>query len=61
MTDDKRFLRIGEVKRITTLSKSTIRRLELQNKFPKRHKLAQKVAAWDYEELIKWMEEKKND
>jgi prophage regulatory protein len=57
--EDKRFLRIGEVKRLTTLSKTTIRRLEIQGKFPKRYKLAQKVAAWDYEEILLWMEDKK--
>jgi len=56
---EHRFLRIGEVKRLTTLSKSTIRRLELQNKFPKRYKLAEKVAAWDYNEILEWMESKK--
>jgi prophage regulatory protein len=58
-TTSRRFLRIGEVKHITSLSKTTIRRLEIQGKFPKRYKLAEKVAAWDYEEIIKWMEEKK--
>jgi predicted DNA-binding transcriptional regulator AlpA len=54
-TETKRFIRIGEVKHLTSLSKTTIRRLELQGKFPKRYKLAQKVAAWDYGEVIKWM------
>jgi prophage regulatory protein len=56
---ERRFLRIGEVKHLTTLSKTTIRRLELQGEFPKRYKLAQKVAAWDYDEIIQWMESKK--
>ena len=54
-----RFLRIKEVKHITTLSVATIRRLELQGKFPKRYKLAEKVVAWDYDEIIEWMESKK--
>jgi len=57
--DTKRFLRIGEVKHMTSLSKSTIRSLELKGKFPKRYKLAQKVAVWDYGEVVKWMEEQK--
>jgi prophage regulatory protein len=60
MTNEKtRFIRIGEVKRLTTLSITTIRRLELQGKFPKRRKLAEKVAAWDYQEVVNWMESKK--
>ena len=57
----KRFVRLHEAINICGLSRSTIRILELSGKFPKHVKITDKIIGWDYEELIAWCEQQKNN
>lgn len=56
----KRFIKFHEVSYMTTLSRSSIRRLEQMGKFPKRINIGDKSRGWDYEEVIAWMASRKN-
>ena len=55
----KRFIRLREVINICGLSRSTIRILEMDGKFPKHIKITDKVIGWDYEEVLSWCEQRK--
>jgi len=58
--NSKRFVRLRELINITGLSRSTIRILELSGKFPKHIQISDKAIGWDYEEVIAWLEQRKN-
>jgi len=58
---DLQILKINEVVKIVKLSASTIKRLELLNKFPKRIMLSEKTYGWTKGQLDKWIEDKIND
>ena len=49
------FLNIKEVVKLTRLSVSTLRRLELSKIFPKRHKISPKRVIWIEQEIRDWM------
>lgn len=49
-------LTVEDVVYLTTLSKSSIRRLELLGKFPNRTKLPNNRVGWLYPELISWID-----
>ncbi len=50
------FLRIGDVCKLTTLSKSYIYRLQAEGQFPKSFQLAPKVSVWTGENIRQWMQ-----
>jgi prophage regulatory protein len=58
---EHKLIKMKEVKRITTLSRSTIHRLESQGSFPKRYELSSRVSAWDYNEVLEWIEKTKKN
>ena len=49
-------LRVSEVSRLTTLSRTTIWRLERAGTFPSRRKLSANAVAWLLEEVERWIE-----
>jgi len=55
----KRLIRLHEVINICGLSRSTIRILEMDGKFPQHIKITDKVIGWDYEEVLAWCEQRK--
>ncbi|MBT4793167.1 MAG: AlpA family phage regulatory protein [Halobacteriovoraceae bacterium] len=55
----EQILSIKEVEKLTHLSRSTIRRLEIENEFPKRTKLGKARVGWFETEIIAWIEELK--
>lgn len=52
-------LKIREVTRITTISRSTIDRLEVAGKFPRRVNLTAGRVAWRHSEVSIWMAQRK--
>ena len=54
-----RFLRVKDVQRLTTLSRSTLWKLEREGKFPKGHTLPALPAAkvWLESDVLRWMRE----
>lgn len=56
-----RAIRIVDVSRLTSMSRSTIwRRLREDNSFPSPFKIAPGITAWDEREILKWIEAKKS-
>lgn len=55
----KRFLTIADVIMMVALSKSSIYRLLDAKLFPKSIPLSPRRIAWDYDDIIEWMELKK--
>lgn len=51
----KTVIRLPAVKGKTTLSKSTILRLEAEGKFPKRVRLGENSTGWYEEEINEWL------
>jgi prophage regulatory protein len=51
----KRLIRKPEVRKITGLSDSTIRRKELEGEFPKRIRLGPNSVGYDYDSVIEWV------
>jgi prophage regulatory protein len=51
-----KFLRIGQVKQLTGLSRMTIYRLELAGEFPKRRQLSKNSVAWLDTDIDRWAE-----
>lgn len=51
-----RFLRITDVSRITTLSKSYIYSLVAKGQFPKSFQIAPKVSVWTEASVREWMQ-----
>jgi prophage regulatory protein len=50
------FLRIQDVSRLTTLSKSYIYRLQAEGQFPKSFQIAPKVSVWTAGSVLEWMQ-----
>ena len=53
-----RVIRLDEILRITSLSRSTIRRLELAGRFPGRLTLSPGVIGWLESDIIDWLKER---
>jgi len=53
-----RFIKIGQVSEITTLSRATIYRLIKQNKFPAQVKLSERSSGWVEQEVMEFLENK---
>lgn len=51
----KPVIRLPAVKGKTTLSKSTIHRLEAEGKFPKRVRLGENSTGWYEDEIDEWL------
>lgn len=51
----KPVIRLPAVKSKTTLSKSTIHRLEAEGKFPKRVRLGENSTGWYEDEIDEWL------
>lgn len=52
------FLRIGDVSRLTTLSKSYIYRLQAEGLFPKSFQIAPKVSVWTEASIRDWQDQR---
>jgi predicted DNA-binding transcriptional regulator AlpA len=50
------FLRIQDVARLTTLSKSYIYKLQAEGQFPKSFQMAPKVSVWTADSIREWMQ-----
>lgn len=57
MTSTK-IIRLKELEKLIGLSKTTIGRLELLGKFPKRIKLTDKLVDWKEKEILEWIIQK---
>lgn len=55
----KRFIRKPAVREITSLSDSTVRRLELAGEFPRRVKLSKSAVGWIEADVLAWVEARK--
>lgn len=51
-------LRIGRTVALTGLSKSTIRRLELEGRFPRRVRLSERLVGHSAAAVFRWIEER---
>jgi predicted DNA-binding transcriptional regulator AlpA len=56
----KKYGKFSTVREITTFSRSNIDRLEKQGKFPKRIKISANRVVWDLDEVLLWLETKRN-
>jgi prophage regulatory protein len=56
-----RIIKKPVVREITSLSDSTVRRLELAGDFPRRIKLSKSAVGWDEREVLAWIEARKNE
>ena len=54
----KRFYRLKDVIRVTSLSRSTIYRYMDEGLFPKQIEIAPKIVVWIESDIQKWMSEK---
>lgn len=52
-----KLIRIGEVSKLTTISKSHIYTLARQGKFPKPRKISVNTSVWLQSEILQWMED----
>ena len=59
--DACQLLRISEVKKLTTLSKSTIALWVAQQKFPKPLTLSATVKVWKLSDITKWVDKRISD
>ena len=55
MTED-RFIRMKELTAVVGLSKSTIYKLIIDNKFPQQVKVTQRTSAWRLSTIMNWMD-----
>lgn len=53
-----KFIKLNDVVKVTSLSKSTIYRLVAENDFPRQVPLGGKSVAWVESEIEEWMKEK---
>jgi prophage regulatory protein len=51
-------LRLPDVKRRTGLSRGTVYRLMLQGRFPRPHKLSDRLSAWNEADIDSWLASK---
>jgi prophage regulatory protein len=58
VSQDDRFLRMPEVKKLTGLSRAHIYYLAQQGSFPKPYKLGEKASGWLNSQVIAWMQSK---
>jgi len=56
-----RAIRREELLRLVQLSDSTIYHMEKHGEFPKRFALTARCVAWDYDEVIAWLQAKKDE
>jgi len=55
-----RLIRFSEVRQICGLSRSSLWRLQKENKFPQSKKISARACAWSLAEILDWIETKKN-
>jgi len=55
-----RIIKKPAVREITSLSDSTVRRLELVGEFPKRVRLSKAAVGWIEAEVLAWVESRRN-
>ena len=55
MSTMKRTLRRPELKQLVPLSDSTIYEMEKRGEFPRRFALTQRCVVWDYDEVVAWV------
>ncbi|WP_454838339.1 helix-turn-helix transcriptional regulator [Pseudomonas mohnii] len=63
-TQDKQpieFIRLPEVKKLTSLSTATIYRMAVSGKFPRQVKLGDQAVAWIKSEVLAWNQQKVDD
>lgn len=53
----KLYYRINDLSEILSIGKSTIWGLMKEGKFPQSIKISQGVTAWDSEDILKWVDE----
>lgn len=56
-----RVIRREELLEIVQLSDTTIYTLEKRGEFPKRFALTQRCVVWDYDEVIAWLQARKDE
>jgi len=56
-----RIIKKPAVREITSLSDSTVRRLELDGQFPKRVRLSKSAVGWIESEVMAWVEARKSE
>lgn len=49
------FINANQVRELTTLSKSSVDRMEANGRFPQRIKVGERSVAWDLQEVTEWM------
>ena len=52
---EDRLIRLPEVRRLTGLSKSTIYRMQSENRFPQRVYCSERGVAWHLREIMDWI------
>ena len=58
--NNRKLIKLPEVKELTTSSSATIYRLMKKGAFPKQIKLAERSSAWFLGEINDWIETKRN-
>jgi prophage regulatory protein len=58
--NNRKLIKLPEVKELTTFSSATIYRLMKKGAFPKQIKLAERSSGWFIEEIYDWLENKRN-
>ena len=58
--EDTRIIKVDEVQKLTSLSRSTIWRLENTGKFPKKVRLSQKSIGWLESDIQTWIKTRKS-
>jgi prophage regulatory protein len=58
--NNRKLIKLPEVKELTTFSSATIYRLMKRGAFPKQVKLAERSSGWFIEEIYDWLENKRN-
>ena len=58
--NNRKLIKLPEVKELTTFSSATIYRLMKKGAFPKQVKLAERSSGWFIEEIYDWLENKRN-
>jgi len=58
--NNRKLIKLAEVKELTTFSSATIYRLIKKGKFPRQLKLAERNSGWLLEDIYNWIEEKKD-
>ena len=53
--DSERLLRFNDVRKLTGLSRGTIRRLEQLTRFPHHVRLTAHIVAWDERAVVAWV------